>query len=234
MKRLICVIALLLVAGCGPTPTPTPAPTTTRTATRTPLPAATRVPSATPTVDPQYAMRLLCTSTVLDNRNPLPGRIARFQPPVAINAHNIPRVLDAIKDIEARTGGLVTFTVVAADPAIGITVVEGDAVDINGGPGCGNVTSASDPRSGHRYRADSAGVFNSLVYVHLGSAGCNDGRTGYRPYSIAAHEIAHALGIGRHFAGFNGNEGISAEAAAVLTLLYGTPLGADMSASCPK
>jgi hypothetical protein len=193
-----------------------------------------RVPTATPTIDPQYAMRLLCTSTILDDRSPLRGQVVRYQPPVAINVHSIPRILDAIKDIETKTGGMVTFTVVDADPAIGITVIEGDAVDANGGPGCGNVTDAPDARSGHRFKATPGGVLNSLVYVHLGSSRCNDARTGYQPYSIAAHEIAHALGVGGHFTGFNGDEGISAELAAVLIRLYSMPPGMDITASCLK
>ena len=170
----------------------------------------------------------------MDSRSPLPGKIVRRQTPVAINARGIPRVLDAIKDIEAKTGGLVTFQIVDKDPAVGITVVEGDAVDANGGPGCGNVTDSPDPTSGHRYKAGANGVLNTLVYVHLGSSKCNDARTGYQPYSIAAHEIAHALGVGRHFTGFNGDEGASPELAEVLVRLYSLPPGMDVTASCLK
>ena len=109
----------------------------------------------------------------------------------------------------------------------------GDAVDRNGGPGCGNVTSARDLRSGHRFATGSDGVFGTRVYVHLGSSACDDTRTVNTSSSVAEHERAHALGISDHFPGFTGDEGLSREVIAVVTLLYSTAPGADMSTICP-
>jgi predicted Zn-dependent protease len=179
------------------------------------------------------ALLLLCTSTIYDQRNPMQGRVVRFRTPVAINPHGNASILKAIANYTTRSNGLVTFQIVDTDPATGITVISGDAVDRYGKPGCGNVTSQPDASSGHRFAPDSTGALAQRAYLHLGSSGCDDTRTGWTSSSVAEHELAHALGVGSHFDGFTGDEGLSEELFAVIMLLYGAAPGTDMSAFCP-
>jgi hypothetical protein len=185
-----------------------------------------------PTVDPTQTLRWVCSSNVFDERNPFAGRIVRFQTPIDINPNGNADVLAAIENYERMTGGTVIFNIVDTDPLVGISVIEGDAIDGRGQPGCGNVTNGRDAASDHVFQVDSDGIFKSLIYVHLGSSGCNHVQVGYETYSIAEHEMAHALGIGEHFTDFNGNEGLSPNLKAVVVMLYNIPPGIDMSALC--
>jgi len=212
------------------TPEPTGTPTSTPTVAPTPTYTNTPRPTPTPTVDQTRVSQLLCDSNIYDGRNPLPGRTVRFRTPIDINPNGIEEVLDAIKNYETKTGGMVTFNIVNSDPSVGITCIEGDGVNADGSPGCGNVSGEIDPYSGHNFVTGSDGAFNSPVYVHLGSSGCDHSQVGYKSYSVAEHELAHALGIGDHFKGFTGNEGLSRELIAVVTMLYSMPSGTDMSA----
>ncbi|MFH1524217.1 MAG: hypothetical protein ABIF04_04570 [Chloroflexota bacterium] len=190
------------------------------------------MPTPAPTVDPTQTLRWVCTSNVYDERNPFAGRIVRFQTPIDINPNENADVLAAIENYERMTGGTVDFNIVDTDPLVGISVIEGDAIDGRGQPGCGNVTNGRDAASDHVFQVDSDGIFNSLIYVHLGSSGCNHVQVGYETYSIAEHEMAHALGIGEHFTDFNGNEGLSPNLKAVVVMLYNIPPETDMSALC--
>jgi hypothetical protein len=195
------------------------------------VPARTESPSAD--VDPEDVLGWLCASNVYDRGNPAPGKTVRFAVPVAIHPHGNASVLTAIEHYQAATGGAVKFAVVSAHPPVGITIIDGDAVGSNQGePGCGNVTSGPSPTSGHRFFIDPHGAFNTLVYVHLGSSACDDEAAGYRPESVAEHELGHALGVGEHFPGFTGDEGLSANLTAVVTMLYSLPPGTDMTDVC--
>jgi len=195
-------------------------------------PSATISPTRTE-IDPRQVLRWLCDSNVYDNGNPMRGKTVRFAVPIAINPNGSAVILTAIRHYEKATGGLVKFEIIAADPPVGITVIEGDAVASNQGkPGCGNVTSGASPTSGHRFHADPFGVLNTLTYVHLGSSACDDEATGYKPESVAEHELAHALGLGEHFPGFTGDEGLSPNLAAVITKLYSLPPGTDLTGEC--
>jgi hypothetical protein len=189
-------------------------------------------PPPAPTIDPDQVLSWLCGSNVYDARNPKQGTIVRFAAPIAINANGSAVVQTAVRHYESATGGAVVFAAVDEDPPVGITVVEGDAVAKDGGPGCGNVTSERAATSGHSYRIDPLGAFNSLTYVHLGSGVCDDESTGRKPESVAEHELAHALGVGSHFPDFTGGEGLSPNLIAVVSMLYNLPPGTDMSAEC--
>lgn len=207
----VCFIPWILTA-CGMPQTSSPAPVSTP--------------------DPTQTLRWVCGSNVNDQGNYLPGRIVRFQTPIDINPNGNEDVLAAIANYERITGGAVDFNIVTTDPLVGISVIKGDAVDGSGQPGCGNVTDERNANSGHGFRVDSYGIFNTLVYVHLGSGGCDHNQIGYTTYSVAEHEIAHALGIGEHFTDFTGMEGLSPNLSAVVTKLYSTSPGTDMSAIC--
>lgn len=206
-----------------------------------PQPVNTRLPSRTPspipTVTPPeltWVSRTLCQANALNGRNPLPGRLVRFNTPVEVNARGIPAVLEALEVIKNLTDGKVTFKLVDKDPEVGITFILGDAIRAEGTPGCGNVTSSPDPKSGHQFSVTANGAFNSLVFIHLG--GINSPYCKYsadrKPYPIAEHELAHALGAVGHFANFTGDEGFSAEVASVIKLLYSQPLGSPSKSIC--
>ncbi|MBI5029890.1 MAG: hypothetical protein HZB51_05135 [Chloroflexi bacterium] len=181
---------------------------------------------------PEWVRRLLCESNVFYSQNPLAGKTVRFETPIDINLHGIPQVVDAINHYEALTGGVITFRQVDFDPLVGITVIEGDAENRDGGPGCGHVTCQRDPHSGFSLRVGNTGAFNSLVYVHLGSKRCDFVSEGFRPCSIVEHELAHALGLGNHFPGFTGIEGLSLELLVTITVLYRVPPGTDVAWMC--
>jgi hypothetical protein len=181
---------------------------------------------------PNWVLGLLCESNAYASQNPLPGRTIRFQTPVEINLNGVPQALEATRNLEAMTSGAVTFKVVNSDPRIGIVVVAGDALDRNGSPGLGHVTSARDPQSFFSFNAQSDGAINSRLYVHLGSARCDYVHEGFRLYSIAEHELAHALGLSSHFPGFTGIEGVSLELLVTLTALYRVPPGTEVSRFC--
>jgi hypothetical protein len=191
-------------------------------------------PSADPILSqyPDWALRLLCESNAYSNQNPLRGRTLRFQTPVAINLNRVPQALEATRNIEAMTSGAVTFKIVDSDPSFGIVVVAGDALNRDGVPGLGHVSSSREPQSGFALKTQSHGAIQSRLYVHLGSAQRDYVREGFRPASIAEHEIAHALGLIEHFPGFTGIEGVSLEMLVALTALYRVPPGTDMSQFC--
>jgi hypothetical protein len=181
---------------------------------------------------PAWTRRLVCESNAQYSQNPMPGKTIRFQSPIDINPNGNPQVLEAIKNYEALTSGAVTFRIVNSDPAIGIVVVEGDALNREGQPGCGHVTRQRDPKSGFTFNVKSDGTINSRLYVHLGSSACNPTREGFQPQSLAEHELGHALGLGAHFAGFTGIEGLTLELLVTVTALYRTSPGTDISPIC--
>ncbi len=197
-----------------------------------PITAAESNPAAVLMTYPEWTRRIVCESNVFYNQNPLHGKTVRFQTPIDINPNGIILVLDAIKNYEAMTSGAVTFRIVDSDPAVGITIVEGDALTRDGEPGCGHVTCARDPRSGFTLKVSDNGVINSLLYVHLGSSHCNYTLEGFQSQSIAEHELGHALGLGKHFAGFTGIEGITLELLVTVSALYRLPPGTDLSKIC--
>jgi hypothetical protein len=246
MRRWILFGSVFLAVGCNILEWPGTSPDRTGTST---APTASpesecRPPEKLPTVrsgtnpartavDPDDILRWLCDSNVYDARNPRPGKTVRFALPVAIHPHGSAVILAAVEHYESATGGAVTFEIAADDPPIGITVIEGDAVGSSRGePGCGNVTSGKAPASGHKFHTDPFGVFDTLIYLHLGSSGCDDETAGDKPESVAEHELAHALGLGTHFPGFTGDEGLSPNLTAVVTELYRLPPGTDMKEAC--
>ena len=181
---------------------------------------------------PDWALRMLCESNVYSNQNPLRGRTLRFQTPVEINLNRVPQALEATQNIQAMTSGAVTFKIVDSDPSVGIVVVAGDALNRDGVPGLGHVTSSREPQSAFAIKVQSNGTIQSRLYIHLGSAQRDYISEGFRPSSIAEHEIAHAIGLMEHFPGFTGIEGVSLESLVTLTALYRVPPGTDMSQFC--
>ena len=194
--------------------------------------APTVTPDATLMLYPVWTRKFLCESNAYYAGNPLPGKTIRFQTPIDVNSNKVPQVLEAIRNYEAMTGGLITFRIVDSDPQVGIVFIEGDALDRDGEPGCGHVTSGRDPQSGFAFSVTGDGAVNSCLYIHLGSVECDPAREGFQCCSIAEHELAHALGLGTHFPGFTGIEGISLELLVTLTALYRVPPGTEVSEMC--
>ena len=189
-------------------------------------------PEAVLPLYPAWARKNLCESNVYYSQNPIRGKIVRFQIPIDINPNGVPEVLEAIRNYEAMSGGAITFRIVNSDPAVGITIVQGDAINRDGEPGIGHVTYQRDPQSGFTFSVNSQGAINSLMYIHLGSSQHDHVREGFRPFSVAEHELGHALGLGNHFAGFTGIEGLSLEPLVTLMALYRVPPGTDISTLC--
>lgn len=257
MPKYLLILILLLMSSCAPATAPTPTftpfslPTSTRalpspTLTRTPPVTLVTVssppkssltlppkPSPTP-IDPAWVRARACEALVNHSSNPLAGRLVRFKTPIQVNTAGIPAASAALRVIETKTNHVVTFTEVNKNPETGIIFVLGDAVRPDGTPGCGNVTSQPDPRSGVRLPAASSGELTGRMVVHLGginSTGCKYSPDRL-PYPIAEHEMGHALGLGLHFTNFNGDEGFSDELAAVIQLIYAAPIGTPSSAFC--
>jgi len=195
-------------------------------------PSRTVTPAATLILYPVWTRKYLCESNAYYAGNPQAGKTIRFQTPIEVNPNRVPHVLEAMQNYEAMTEGLITFRIVDSDPAVGLVFVEGDALDRDAKPGCGRVTSERDPQSGFAFSATSDGVIHSRLYVHLGSVACDPAREGFQRSSIAEHELAHALGLGSHFPGFTGIEGISLESLVTLTALYRVPPGTPVSEMC--
>jgi len=237
----IALVSLACTAASAKPSVPIGTPELAASPTHVGMLSPARVPAAiTPTVTPAETLMLypawtrkyLCESNAYYAGNPLPGKTIRFQTPIAVNPNNVPRALEAIRNCEAMTGGVITFRIVDSDPQVGIVFVEGDALNRDGGPGCGHVTAGRDPQSNFTFSVTSDGVVNSCLYVHLGSGDCDPTREGFQCCSIAEHELAHALGLGTHFPGFTGIEGMSLELLVTLTALYRVPPGTDISEMC--
>lgn len=199
-----------------------------------PVTAVTPSPQKILTMYPAWASRLVCESNAQYAQNPMPGKTIRFQTPIDINPNGNSQVLAAIKNYEAMTSGAVTFRVVNSDPTVGIVVVEGDALNREGQPGCGHITQEGDPKSGFTFGVKNDGTINTRLYIHLGSSACDPTHEGFQPQSIAEHELGHALGLGTHFAGFTGIEGLTLELLVSITALYRVPPGTDMTNLCAK
>jgi hypothetical protein len=231
-----CEVVPVVAAVPAPVSLPTGTPTRVSVVAPMPLPvmvtAANFKPEAALMTYPAWTRRVVCESNAAYSQNPLPGKMIRFQTPIDINPNGLPQVLDAIKNYEAMTSGAVTFRIVNSDPTVGIVVVEGDALTRDGQPGCGHVTHQRDPKSGFTFNVTNDGTINSRLYVHLGSSACNHTREGFQPQSIAEHELGHALGLGTHFAGFTGIEGLTLELLVTVMALYRTSPGTDISQMC--
>ncbi len=181
---------------------------------------------------PAWVLDFLCESNVYSNQNPTPGRTIRFQTPVEINLNGIPQAREATRNIEAMTSGAVAFRIVDADPAVGIVVDTGDALDRNGAPGLGHVTSARAPQSLFAFDVRERGCY-SIADVCASRFGA------LRPYARrispildCGTRICARTGTGGAFRRFTGIEGVSLEMLVTLTALYRVPPGTDMSQFC--
>ncbi len=249
MKKSIWAILLavvfltIMLSGCArvstpvpPTNTPSPIPPTSTpepTATATLKPSPT--PTPTPIGDPEFMLKTVCDSNVYDRSiNPNLGKIVRFKTPIQINPGGDILVIKSIENIEKYTNNLVTFEIVDQDPPVGIIVVEGDAINQDGSPGPGNVTTERDTRGSTLFNVGNDGYITSQVYLHLSSPGWNyrDIKGVRSNTSIIEHELAHALGLGHHFEDFSGNEGFSYNVIIATIALYRIPSGTDMVNAC--
>lgn len=230
MVKWLLVIFSLLVGSCTFTQTRMPEPTQLTPPSR---PTALHLPSQIP-INPAWVAARACESLINHPSNPFAGRLVRFKTPIQVNTAGIPAATLALRKIDEKTDHAVTFIEVNQDPDIGIIFILGDAVSRDGAPGCGNVTSQPDPRSGVRLPASGSGELTGRMYVHLGginSSGCKYSPD-REPYPIAEHEMGHALGLGLHFTNFNGDEGFSDELAAVIKLIYSLPIGTSAVTVC--
>lgn len=83
---------------------------------------------------------------------------------------------------------------------------------------CGNVSNAPYD-GGYRQYVDQNGHFSTgnLVYLNLDNPQCTSSN------EIAVHELAHALGMTKHFDGFGIGDAWSGTASSVLKTLYKNP-----------
>lgn len=102
----------------------------------------------------------------------------------------------------------------------GIIVSEGATVDQNGMiTGCGNVSKAPGFTAWPPHFYDDSGKINTKLYVNLSSPKCT------ATLDIAIHEFGHALGMGRHFAGFGIGDAIDVNFWNVLYNIYTNDIG---------
>jgi hypothetical protein len=102
--------------------------------------------------------------------------------------------------------------IVSSDTAIG----PGGVVDSNA---CGHVSAGIGTTSFPASFYNSNGNINTVLYVHLSSAGCT------ATTNIAIHEFGHALGMGPHFAGFGIGDAIDSNFWNVLYNMYNNNVG---------
>lgn len=207
-------------------------------------------PAPTPTGDPAFYLKTLCDHNVYEmGMNPNLGKTLRFKTPIKIDTQGIYLIEEAVRNIERLTNGLVTFEIVDYEPEVGIIVSEGSVYytpDSRGNAGnaacsCGSVSPNRFPSSAfedNMLSVDDDGYINTRRFFNYGGSncdliGCNfPNGMNLSKTSMEEHELAHAIGLGKHFPEFTGYEGFSYNVNLVASALYSLPAGTDMAETC--
>ncbi len=209
--------------------------------------APTPVPiEPTATLDPNWVTKMLCQENVYSNPNPnksifnpREGYTLRWRTPIKIFPNGNNAAITVAKNIEKWSNGLITFEIVNEKPTVGIIVNTGDTCnpDKNQIP-TGSASANQDDCKFYDslFHVGADGYIDSLLYIHLGTkeAGYFNTPGLLNPYAIVEHEFGHALGLGDHFIGFTGYEGLPQEPREVLIALYSMPSGIDMRGECAE
>jgi hypothetical protein len=95
--------------------------------------------------------------------------------------------------------------------------ISGDQEDMDGGAYVIKFRVVEDPFY------DTTGRINTVLYVHIGSAECQNEIT----LNLVIHEVGHALGLGPHFEGFGYGPAVDGNFWNVLYTLYHNPVASD-------
>lgn len=146
--------------------------------------------------------------------------------PIPVKFNNVALAENAADAIEAKLGEVIfDRTSIANTPdelvTRGIIVSEGTTADSFGMiAGCGNVSKAPGLTAYPSQFYDDTGRINTKLYVNLSSPKCT------ATLDVAIHEFGHALGMGKHFAGFGTGDAIDVNFWNVLYNLYSNDIGA--------
>ena len=95
--------------------------------------------------------------------------------------------------------------------------ISGDQEDMDGGAYVIKYRVVEDPFY------ETTGRINTVLYVHIGSAECQNEIT----LNLVIHEVGHALGLGPHFEGFGYGPAVDGNFWNVLYTLYHNPVASD-------
>lgn len=193
----------------------------------------------TPTVATSASVATDLTTTNLDSstfpwNNIAAGKLKRWPYetsliPVKINgASQATYALDLIETTLNKTIFDRTSIANTAENSItrGLIVSIGTAVGQDGvvdSTACGNVSSAPNSPYINGNIVDANGNISAKLYVNIGSAGCAANNT------IAVHEFAHAIGLGKHFNGYGMNGITGGNFWNVLKTIYSNAVGATFA-----
>lgn len=163
------------------------------------------------------------------------GRLARWDVedrliPIKLNGSQM--LLDAAIEIEERLGmAIFDIHAIANVPdskiSRGLVCTEGTALGAYGRTtrhSCGMVSGYIDHWTGPPRLVNDGLVYESRLFVHLGSSLCAP------IYDVAIHELGHAMGLGAHFRNFGTEGAIGPNFWAVLKTLYANPIGTPAEA----
>jgi hypothetical protein len=217
MKTVVVVFILLMVTACKALQSDNDYDTT-----------------ATPTVE---TIRENIELTNLNTRNfpwlawVAEGKLKRWDyvndGPIPVKLNSSALAESAVDAIEAKLGKVIfdrTSIATTPDELIirGIIVSEGTTVSPNGivtKSTCGNVSKAPGMTAYPLHFYNDTGRINTKLYVNLSSPKCT------ATLDIAVHEFGHALGMGKHFAGFGIGDAIDVNFWNVLYNIYINDIG---------
>ena len=156
------------------------------------------------------------------------GKLKKWYGLIPVKSNGVKRAEEAMDRIEKKLGRKLFDRESIRDKpnnkisrgiivSVGTAVGEGGTVDEDT---CGHVGMKPGVTDYPKEFLKDSGEIDTVLYVNLGSARCDDSKRGRKPSDTAVHEFGHALGLGEHFPGFGDGEIISDTFWSVLSKIY--------------